>query len=408
MEQSIAKETRWMAFFLTLAMCIQRISIAAGNICFGISILVFLYLVWKSRKSGQSIWQSLSQDTKRYIKVLVILVICLIPSVIFSYNPKESIKLVAEMWLYRVLPMLMIVCFIRNKQLLMKMLGAFLVAEIADSMVAMYQSFALGVDRPWGFGSNTLNLPGILVFLIPITIMLALEKSIPFPLRRLASITLVFTGIAIILGKSRGAWLLLTFLIPFVTWKYIRTHRAYMIGLILVVLCGVTLFATNQSYQQRLYSTVNMTTDRSNADRVLVWQSAIKMIVDHPVVGVGPAQFKDVYNNQGYVSPENTQKLAHTHNNVLEITTESGLLGGGALVLCFLYLIIKELRLTISGSIMARMRLSVLLGVMLFGMIDYTLDESTLVKTMWFIIGILLSLDDNNDGNKEGEIPTNE
>lgn len=408
MEQSIIKETRWMAFFLTLAMCIQRISIAAGNICFGISILVFLYLVWKLRKSGQPIWQSLSQDTKRYIKVLVILVICLIPSVIFSYNPKESIKLVAEMWLYRVLPMLMIVCFIRDKQLLMKMLGAFLIAEIADSMVAMYQSFVLGVDRAWGFGSNTLNLPGILVFLIPITIMLALEKSIPFSLRRLASITLVFTGIAIILGKSRGAWLLLTFLIPFITWKYIRTHRVYLIGLILVVLCGVTLFATNQSYQQRLYSTVNMTTDRSNADRVLVWQSAIKMIADHPVVGVGPAQFKDVYNNQGYVSPENTQKLAHTHNNVLEITTESGLLGGGALVVCFLYLIVKEFRLTMSGSIMARMRLSVLLGVMLFGMIDYTLDESTLVKTMWFIIGILLALDDNNDGSKEGKIPTNE
>lgn len=204
MEQSIIKETRWMAFFLTLAMCIQRISIAAGNICFGISILVFLYLVWKLRKSGQPIWQSLSQDTKRYIKVLVILVICLIPSVIFSYNPKESIKLVAEMWLYRVLPMLMIVCFIRDKQLLMKMLGAFLIAEIADSMVAMYQSFVLGVDRAWGFGSNTLNLPGILVFLIPITIMLALEKSIPFSLRRLASITLVFTGIAIILGRAEG------------------------------------------------------------------------------------------------------------------------------------------------------------------------------------------------------------
>ena len=43
-----------------------------------------------------------------------------------------------------------------------------------------------------------------------------------------------------------------------------------------------------KAYVARFESTFNVTTDGSNLGRIYVWEADKKMIMDHPVTGVGP------------------------------------------------------------------------------------------------------------------------
>ena len=50
------------------------------------------------------------------------------------------------------------------------------------------------------------------------------------------------------------------------------------------------------------------------------------MIMDHPVTGVGPGLWQKTY-REHYKLKQETQDLGHSHNNLLQIASESGILG---------------------------------------------------------------------------------
>ena len=51
-----------------------------------------------------------------------------------------------------------------------------------------------------------------------------------------------------------------------------------------------------------------------------------QMIMDHPVTGVGPGLWQKTY-REHYKLKQETQDLGHSHNNLLQIASESGILG---------------------------------------------------------------------------------
>jgi O-antigen ligase len=69
--------------------------------------------------------------------------------------------------------------------------------------------------------------------------------------------------------------------------------------------------------------------------RVKLWQSAVNMIADHPLTGVGLDNFLYAYRTR-YVLPEASDELnlSHPHNIVLDFWTRLGL--GGVAVLLWL------------------------------------------------------------------------
>jgi O-antigen ligase len=69
--------------------------------------------------------------------------------------------------------------------------------------------------------------------------------------------------------------------------------------------------------------------------RVKLWQSAVNMIADHPLTGIGLDNFLYAYRTH-YVLPEAADELnlSHPHNIVLDFWTRLGL--GGAAVLLWL------------------------------------------------------------------------
>ena len=61
--------------------------------------------------------------------------------------------------------------------------------------------------------------------------------------------------------------------------------------------------------------------------RLKLWQSALRMTLDHPLTGVGPDNF--LYAYRTYVLPDAWQELnlSHPHNIILDLWTRTGILG---------------------------------------------------------------------------------
>lgn len=87
----------------------------------------------------------------------------------------------------------------------------------------------------------------------------------------------------------------------------------------------------------RLISTFDMKQE-SNFDRIRMLEAGVEMIRDFPLLGVGPANVKEVY--AIYRKPDAPRvRPPHLHNNVVQLWAERGILGLGAyLVLLGLFL----------------------------------------------------------------------
>lgn len=89
----------------------------------------------------------------------------------------------------------------------------------------------------------------------------------------------------------------------------------------------------------RLVSTFD-TKQSSNFDRIRMLQAGVEMIKDHPLLGVGPANVKEIYAlYKKHDAPR--PRPPHLHNNVVQLWAERGILGLAA-YLTLLALFLRE------------------------------------------------------------------
>lgn len=382
------KIEKYLVAFICVAVCMQRLSMAIGSICWGISIVLSLYLLYYYHKNKKL--KELAKNFKGYYMAFCVFAICILPSLYFSSDFKDGIKEYVEMCIYRMTPFFMITLFVQNKIWLRNIFLMFLFATGIDSIVAVGQ-LALGYSsRGWGFGGNTLNLASLLCIVVPILLIIILDSHFSERTKNICKIILVLCIGGILAGKSRGAWLTAAIVIPLVSSIYIiKSKKAIIVTLAIFVGIGA-FFANSDTFKNRLVSTANVTTDSSNVERILIWKSCIRMIEDYPVLGVGLGEFKNFYDN-GYQEAESKVSLVHAHNNILQICVESGLVGLFGFLYLACYIFFKNFNewrktkdpysLMIWGS---------WLGFMSFGMFDLTIDHSAITKAMWFLFGCIL------------------
>ncbi|MCD8199007.1 MAG: O-antigen ligase family protein [Phascolarctobacterium sp.] len=236
-----------------------------------------------------------------------------------------------------------------------------------------------------------MQLASLLCILVPAVVIILLDDEFSSRMKLVAKIVLPFLFIGMLAGRSRGLWLALLIVLPLVMWKYlIKNRKALMItALIVAILCG--FFATQPAFVKRVKSITNITTDISNRDRIVIWRSAKNMIKDHPITGVGLGQFKKNYFEKYQLREIKQRHLNHTHNNVLQICTETGIPGALGFIYLSLYILIKNFRewlrrkdpysLIIWGSWLA---------FIIFGVFDVIIDHSAVTKSWWFLLGTML------------------
>ena len=385
------KAIKYLAVTVTFMVCVARVSMAVGQIANGVALLLGLYLWYKNKNTV-----SISEEAKGYIKAYGVFVILTIPSILFSEKPLMGLKEFLNLWFWHYIVFIVIIAFIKRRDYLVNMLTVFLYLTTIDCLLTAPQSLLhlyLGqYARGWGLGGNPLYLAGIMCMLLPVALVIVMDAGFEKRLKKAASCAIAGIIVGLIFNKSRSAWLTELLVIPLAIYKYIKQQKKYLIIFVLVLAGMATFMATNPAYVDLVRSITNVTTARSNKERLLVWESAVHMVQDHPVTGVGLGQFREKYSQ--YQSNETQVTVRHVHSNYLQMAAETGLVGlAGFLFFIGYYLVTSLKNYRQYHDPYDRLIFVVILSnIVLMGLFDYTLMMSSGKRIMWFLLAILLQM----------------
>lgn len=381
----------WIAIMITLMACSTRLSMAAGQVFYVIAILLSIFYIWKHRHDLY-----VPSYVKKYSKTFALMLLLLLPSVVLTNNIAVGLPEFINVWLWRIPVFFVIALCIRDKKTLFTMLAVFFVDFGIDNLVAFYQHVSGMTDRGWGFGSSVLTISGLMVMLVPIFCVILLDSAFPSYVKASALWALGCVGFGMYGNQSRGSWLFNMIMVPIVSLPYILKRFGCVVAVLLVLGGVVWGFSTQPQYVARFESITNTTTDGSNLGRFDVWTSSINMFKDHPVTGVGIGQWRTIY-EASYRLPTENQHLYHAHNNFIQLLGEVGLLGLLGVLIFYGSIIVDNFVVWFKKrdpySLCAM--IAVICYVFVFGQVEYTLDNSSGMRIMYFMLATMLQLRDN-------------
>ena len=150
----------------------------------------------------------------------------------------------------------------------------------------------------------------------------------------------------------------------------------------------------------------NNITDRSTNERLNYWQNALQIIEKNPVLGIGIGNWKVESIPYEKFQSNNIRLSEHTHNDFLEITSETGLLNGLVFLSVFVIgLFINMKKIIKESDIQSRLiALLTLLMIITYG-IDALLNFPLHRPTMQINLGLFLVLTLINVPKTNSEVP---
>ncbi|MBL8751612.1 MAG: putative O-glycosylation ligase, exosortase A system-associated [Planctomycetes bacterium] len=145
------------------------------------------------------------------------------------------------------------------------------------------------------------------------------ERTKPFVLRA-TQVAAFLTVVTIVLTQSRGGFLALCTTGLWIAWRSGKLIRA--LG-VLLLLGAIFPLVAPQDVLDRL-STIGNTKESSANARFTAWATALRMIQDNPVLGVGMRNFKTRYPDYADAQSIRANSSYVAHNSYLQIWAESG------------------------------------------------------------------------------------
>ena len=382
-----------LTVLISLMICTTRSSMVLGNLIYSLIILMTLVTCWY-RRHEISVPQSIRQYGWAYVGMLL----CVLPSALISNDIAVTTKYFFNIWVWKVLVIVPILLFIKSSRKLYAILSVFFVYMGIDAVSAFAQ-YLLGYNLgPGGRAGGVIHgsmmgLAMLLTLAFPLALIATYDKRFPSYVRKSA----VFSLLGMLLGmwgnQSRGSWLFNGINGILITLRYCFVNIRYILVLLVAVVGIGYAFSSHQAYVARFESTFNISTDGSNLGRIYVWEADKQMIMDHPVTGVGPGLWGKKYAEQ-YQLKEETQNLGHSHNNLLQIASESGILGLIGFLGFSFFIFCKSLIHYVKSR--NPYDLSIMVGfisyLFLFGSIDYTWGNSSGIRMFWIVMGIMIQL----------------
>jgi O-antigen ligase len=209
-----------------------------------------------------------------------------------------------------------------------------------DAYVQMITGYSLGgpaeAERLSGiFGAGNLKLGPVLAVLSPF-VLIAARDALGW--RGLAA-AFVFLAVPILLAGSRAAWLMYALVCLVLAWRSARSKRTFALALgVAVVLAGIAAgiaLRESASFDSRIERSLlalggtENAVDAASAGRLSIWRTALAMWKAHPVGGVG---FRYAYPHYAapqdrFVDTASDTGASHAHQIVLEVLSETGLIG---------------------------------------------------------------------------------
>ena len=274
-------------------------------------------------------------------------------STVFSINVQNSIRELTKFISFFAIFFMISQIDEKQKKLLLKTI---VIAAAMISVYSIYQYF-------WGYGRTLEYLqktnsdflstssyardillskraigtfPSPNIFAGYLIIMFFLALSLRGAKRRSNLIFTCVIIIALILTKSLGAWLsLITALIVLLLLSYSSIKkRKLIVALFIILIAGALTFilATRWERLMNMENPQNSITQRLN-----YWRTAIAVIKDNYLLGVGPGNFQEVFLKYKAGLSTNTR---YAHNVFLHTWAEAGIIGLASII----YLIITFLK----------------------------------------------------------------
>jgi O-antigen ligase len=207
------------------------------------------------------------------------------------------------------------------------------VFAVAIASYGLFQFFALDRreldNRITGPVTHVLTYSGLL---LPLSLLLLVRA---FHRRSIGYIVAtLIVSLALLLTFTRSVWIawaasiFVILILKRIRWVPLAVGTL----LIFLAVMPMDLFS-------RLTSAVDVE-QASNLDRIQMAESGVEMIKDYPLLGVGPANVKELYplyREQHYIR----FRPPHLHNNVIQIWAERGVIAVAAYLL-FLVLFLRE------------------------------------------------------------------
>lgn len=378
-----------IGFFIGIGICFTRLFTAVSQISLVLATLLGVYLWWHNDRKLK-----INEDAKQYLKVICVFFFASFLSIIDVDNKMVVFNYFLADWIWRFMVFFLVISFIHRRDYLLRILAAFFCVFSIDCLTACYQFFILHWERGRGFHGDYLDLTAIICMVLAMSAIILLDSHFEKNIKKFAFLGL-FSSIAGLFGCfGRGAFLVSALVAPFYLYYYLRHSKkmATIIFIVLCLFCGAIV--SSPRYVNRLSTTLNTTTNRSNIDRIWTWKASWNMFQDHPVNGVGMNNWGWYYRNAGYKYEEETQNLPHAHSNYMQPLAETGVIGFLGLLYFYGYSLFVPFKRWIKAHNPCDLILftTFLAGMVLFGVFQPTYRLSSVIRTMWFILALMIQL----------------
>ncbi|HUP27246.1 MAG TPA: O-antigen ligase family protein [Chloroflexia bacterium] len=131
--------------------------------------------------------------------------------------------------------------------------------------------------------------------------------------------------------------------------------------------------------------------DTSTVPRGKLWRAAFAMFLDHPLTGVGPDGFRNLYGK--YAGVTQWSKNIYSNNTYIEMFANMGIIGGGIFLLLAALALWRSLRNILRQPVCAAWVLCLgatasLVCFFLHGFADYFLFSTPIYITFWLIMAV--------------------
>ena len=449
---------------LLISLCLfavaSFVSIAAANVFLGISVLIFLIITYKNK--GLSI----AQDKLPYFKAIGIFAGALFVSALFSGDIIYGLKTWADFFLWRFIPFIILVAVLDREEYAKKVLTAVVCGFVIDCLYAIYWSFFVFKGKfDWiraaGFVGHPMTLAGWSCVLLPILLVCIFKKELVKKYKWLPVLLFVIGSVALLFNATRGAWIALAIVLPLLSLCYVlKSKKMFFAFTSIILVVGIAL-VNNPSFMKRVLS-ITDTKNASNSSRFIIWYTSFEMFKEHPVLGVGLGNYKNVYQKsvehrveserkvmkvlpsfkklrkseqevvlksptnlwklQGYKKLKKQErnefnkrygkfrfeyslsKLNHAHNNLLQMLAENGLVGFIGYVFAFGYILwINFKDYFANKNPYALMIVGSTGALLLQGLTEYNFGNSSVMKIYWFVLACLIVLVSKYNGRMKNE-----
>lgn len=301
--QSFLNKKFDLFFFLTIA---SLSFIALGNIFLSLFLFILIILKEKVKIDFQS-------------SFLILYVIFSIFSIIFSVDFYRSLPEGKE--ILNFLAYFIFLAYFLKKRKNSNLIFPFLILSLFLSLYGIFEFIFKNLKdsnyRIHGLQSHYMTYSGILLIYFAILISYSLFGE-NLKLKRLSFFSSILTILPIFLSLTRNVWIGFFTIIFFL---FLFFKKKYLIPFIAIPVILVLIFPS--TIGKRVYSIIDLK-DKTNFDRIKMWQASLKISLKKPITGFGlgiPQKDYIFFKEEGAVR----SRTPHFHSNIFQILPERGI-----------------------------------------------------------------------------------